>query len=154
MQPLLVRAAGCIRPAQGKAGANFREMTEERLHEDSGVRSGNELLVAGWVEVLNQILFLGETIGFERSEMRVNVGCPTGDGTGLFLVIREAVVQVFGLPEILGHPIPSRVFLTEYVVAGLFGKLRADWVDVMSVGFPGLAGPVAGRSIAHVLVDG
>jgi hypothetical protein len=32
MQPLLVGATGCIRPAQGKAGANFREIAEECVH--------------------------------------------------------------------------------------------------------------------------
>ena len=114
------------------------------------VGSSNELFVASWVEVLNQVLFLGEAIRLDWVKMRVDVSRPTGDGADLFLVIRESVVQVFGLPEILGCPFPSRVLLAKNVVARFLGKFRADRVDVMGVGFPGLAGPVAGRCVAHV----
>lgn len=58
-------------------------------------------------------------------------------------MVSQALVQVLGLADVLRCPLSCSVELAENVVARLLFEVGANRVDVVFVGFAGLAGPVA-----------
>ena len=101
----------------------------------------NVLDVAARVMGLNQILFLREAGDFARIEASVDVGGAIAFRADFLLVVAEALVQVLRLTDVLGNPLSGGAELTEDVVARLLLEVGADRVNVVCVGFAGLAGP-------------
>lgn len=104
----------------------------------------NVLDVAARVVGLNQIFFLRETGDFGRIKAGVDVGGSIAFRADFLLVVAQALVQVPGLADVLGNPLSVSAELTEDVVARLLLEVGADRVDVVCVGFAGLAGPWVG----------
>ncbi len=149
MQPPLRGPPGRVRAAQGQTGADVGKIAKKGLHHVGALRSGNELHVAGRVEVLDQVLLLGEPIGLDRVEVGVDVGRSVPRCAGRLFMIAEALLEVLRLADVLMLPTADGILLAEDVVADLLGKDGSDRVDLMGVAFPGLAGPVAGRCVSH-----